>query len=78
MSAADLRRRYQFPRLSRIWQLVARAFLSHTLAQANSSARMARPAGITTTAGPGNAIINMPTSTTVPPTTAIAQRRAHL
>src|SRR5688572_21482920 len=38
---------------------------------------MARPAGIITMPGPGSTSIQMPTSTTVPPTIAMAQRRAH-
>ena len=47
-------------------------------AQANSSAKIARPAGITTVAGPGSTIIAIPTSKTVPPTMATIMRLAVL
>src|SRR5437667_89592 len=45
-------------------------------AQTNSVARMARPTGMTISAGPGRMIIAPPTRSTVPPITAIAIRRA--
>jgi hypothetical protein len=40
-------------------------------AQRNSVARIASPAGITTTAGPGNAVMAMPNNTTVSPVMAM-------
>ncbi len=47
---------------------------SQRFAQANSSARMPRPAGITMKAGPGSTIIATPMHRTVNPTTAITIR----
>jgi hypothetical protein len=52
----------------------ARVERSHRLAQANSIAKIAKPAGITRKAGPGNAISAMPRASTVPPTTPIRMR----
>jgi hypothetical protein len=40
---------------------------SHRLAHANSTARMARPSGMTTMAGPGKTIIANPAARTIPP-----------
>ena len=53
---------------------IARAERSHRLAQANSIARMANPAGITMNAGPGNTIIAIPRISTVPPSATIIMR----
>jgi hypothetical protein len=53
---------------------IARAERSQRLAQANSNARIASPAGITTNAGPGKTINAIPRASTVPPTTATRTR----
>jgi len=45
----------------------ARTERSHRLAQTNSIARIASPAGITMKAGPGNTIMATPMASTVPP-----------
>lgn len=47
-------------------------------AQANSMAKIARPVGMTSVAGPGSTIIATPTSKTVPPTMETTMRRAVL
>src|SRR2546425_184352 len=54
------------------------ALSSRRRAQANSVARMARPAGMTTKAGPGSTISARPTSSTITPITATPMRRACL
>jgi len=51
---------------------------SQRRAHANSSPRIASPAGITTNAGPGVTIMMMPMRTTVPPTRAITHRLAQV
>jgi len=51
------------------------AFRSRVLAQANSVARIARPAGMRISAGPGSRIIAIPTSKTVAPITAMTSFR---
>ncbi len=56
----------------------SRIIRSQRRAQANSVARMARPIGITTIAGPGRTIRAMPIRSTVPPTTETTTRRAYL
>ncbi len=56
--------------------LLARS--SQRLAQVNSIARMASPAGMTINAGPGKTSNANPTSNTPPPTTAMAIRLAFL
>lgn len=57
---------------------LARSFAarSHRLANSNSTARIASPVGITTTAGPGVTIITTPTANTVPPMIPSAIRRS--
>lgn len=57
---------------------LARSFAarSHRLANSNSTARIASPVGITTTAGPGVTIITTPTANTVPPMIPVAMRRS--
>ena len=57
---------------------LALAFFSQMRAQANSMPRMARPAGMTMKAGPGNTMRQMPTTRTVPPTMPMAIRFATL
>ena len=53
---------------------IARAERSHRLAQANSIARIASPAGMTMKAGPGSTTNAMPKASTVPPTTVTTMR----
>ena len=53
---------------------IARADRSQRLAQANSTARIASPAGIKMNAGPGNTIKAIPKTSTVPPTTVTTMR----
>ena len=55
---------------------LALAFLSQLRAQANSMPRMPRPTGMTTNAGPGSTIMQMPTTSTEPPTMPMAMRLA--
>lgn len=52
----------------------ARAERSQRLAQANSTARMANPAGIIMNAGPGSTTIATPRASTVPPAIMIMMR----
>ena len=54
----------------------ARTRASQRRAQANSRPRMARPAGITTRAGPGSTTMASPISSSVPPISVTAMRRA--
>src|SRR5512139_396684 len=56
--------------------MYSRTRRSRRRAQTNSVARIARPAGITTNAGPGRTIIATPIATTVPPTTSTIERHA--
>ena len=51
---------------------------SHRSAQANSSARMARPAATISKPGPGSGIIARPASTTTKPASATAARTMRL
>jgi hypothetical protein len=57
---------------------VSRMSCNQWRAHANSVASMAKPAGITTTAGPGERIIMMPINSTVIPMINIAMRLANL
>jgi len=54
---------------------IARADRSQRLAQANSTARIASPSGITMKAGPGSTTSARPRSRTVPPSTTTKMRR---
>ncbi len=56
--------------------VVTRMRLSNRRAHTNSIARIARPSGITTKAGPGKKIIASPIETTVPPSSPMTIRQA--
>jgi alkylation response protein AidB-like acyl-CoA dehydrogenase len=69
---------FLFITLRAISSALALAFFSQMRAHANSMPRMARPAGITTKAGPGSTIMATPTSSTDPPTMQMTTRFATL